>query len=113
MLLALRRPGGAREQHMGDRFGNRRVAAGARGEEGVRDHSDASSTRGRGESTTAQGKETRDTITNGKRAALDSIVEEGRRGEVTIFEVGVKSTGVVVSAAGEDGADFVAGHTGS
>lgn len=113
MLLALRRPGGTREQHMGNRFGNRRVAAGAGSEEGVRDQSDASSTRGRGESATAQGKETRDTIADRKRAALDSIVEESRRGEVTMFEVGVKSTRVVVCAAGEDGTDFIAGHTGS
>ncbi len=53
----------------------RRVAVGASGEKGCRDQSQTSSTRGRRESTTAQSEETRDTVNNRERAALDSIVE--------------------------------------
>ena len=94
-MLALRRPGRAGKQHVGNRFGNRRVAARASGEKGCRDQSQTSSTRGRRESTTAQSEETRNTVTNRERAALDSIVEERRRIEVAIFEVGVESTGAV------------------
>jgi hypothetical protein len=99
---------------VGNRFGNRRVAARASGEKGCRDQSQTSGTRGRRESTTAQSEETRDTVTNRERAALDSIVEERRRIEVTIFEVGVESTGVVgsSSSAGEKGANFVASFAG-